>query len=111
MQNRENVMITEADGQTNVTYIGAPLDEALIQAVQAGEEINAYNAVLKGEAILQEDLRLIDDNGIYQDDPVAAHLVSVEADTSPSLSVFHQYGAYISPVFQTKKLPASKAGS
>lgn len=90
MQNRENVMITEADGQTNVTYIGAPLDEALIQAVQAGEEINAYNAVLKGEAILQEDLRLIDDNGIYQDDPVAAHLVSVEADTSPSLSAAFQ---------------------
>ena len=94
MQNRENVMITEADGQTNVAYIGAPLDEALIQAVQTGAEINAYNAVLKGEALLREDLRLIDHNGIYQDDPIAAHLVSVEADTSLLLS----------PAFQTERV-------
>lgn len=48
MQNRENVMITEADGQTSITYIGAPLDENLIQAVRAKEGINACNAVLKG---------------------------------------------------------------
>ena len=94
MQNRENVMITEAEEKTSVTYIGAPLDEALIQAVQAGEKINAYNAALRGEMLLQEDLRLIDYNGIYQDDPVAAHLVSVEAGTSLLLS----------PAFQTERV-------
>lgn len=90
MQNRENVMITEADGQTSVAYIGAPLDEALIHAVRAGEKLNAYNAVLSGEVLLQEDLNLIDYNGIYRDDPVAAHLVSVEADTDPALSTSFQ---------------------
>lgn len=100
MQNRENVMITEADGQTNVTYIGAPLDEALIQAVQARAEINAYNAVLKGEVLLQEDLRPIDYNGIYQEDAIAAHLVSVEADTIPSLS----------PAFQTERVKLTAVG-
>lgn len=92
MQNQENVMITEADGQTGVTYIGAPLDEALIQAVLAREGIHAHNAVLREEILLQEDLRPIDYNGIYQDDPIAAHLVSVEADTTPSLSAAFQTG-------------------
>ncbi|MBD5457185.1 MAG: FtsX-like permease family protein [Lachnospiraceae bacterium] len=90
MQNRENVMITEADGQTSVTYIGAPIDEALIQTVWARDGIDAYNAVLRGDVFLQEDLKLIDRNGIYQDDPIAAHLVSVEADTDPSLSTTFQ---------------------
>lgn len=94
LQNRENVMITEADGQTHVTYIGAPLDEALIQTVLAEGEISTYNAVLKGEALLREDLRLIDYNGIYQDDPIAAHLVPVETDTSILLS----------PAFQTERV-------
>ena len=92
MGNRENVIMTEADGQINVSYIGAPLDDALIQAVGAGEEINAYNAVLRGEMLLQEELRPIDHNGIYQDDPIAGHLVSVEADTSPLLSTAFQTG-------------------
>ena len=41
---------------------------------------------------MQEDLRPIDHNGIYQDDPIAAHLVSVEADTSPLLSTAFQTG-------------------
>lgn len=90
MQSRENVMITEADGQTSVTYIGTPIDEALIQTVWAGDGINAYNAVLRGDAFLQEDLNLIDYNGIYQNDPVAARLVSVEADTDPLLSAAFQ---------------------
>lgn len=90
MQNRENVMITETDGQTSVAYIGAPLDEALIQAVRARQEISAYNAVLRGNFLLQEDLSLIDYNGIYRDDPVAAHLVSVEANTNPALSASFQ---------------------
>lgn len=90
MQNRENVMITETDGQTSVTYIGAPIDEALIQTVWAGDGINAYNAVLSGDAFLQENLNLIDHNGIYQDDPIAAHLVSIEADTDPLLSAAFQ---------------------
>ena len=90
MQNRENVMIIEADGQTSVTYIGAPINETLIQAVHSGEGIEAYNAVLRTDVLLQEDLSLIDHNGIYQDDPIAAHLVSVEADTDPLLSVAFQ---------------------
>lgn len=98
MQNQMNVVITEADGQINVTYIGEPLDEALIQAVRAGEGIHAYNAVLKGEMLLREDLRLIDYNGIYRDDPVASHLVSVEADTSPLLS----------PAFQTEQVKLTR---
>ena len=90
MQNRENVMITEADGQTSVTYIGAPIDEALIQTVWTRQEIDTYNTVLNGDALLQKDLKLIDRNGIYQDDPIAAHLVSVEADIDPLLSVAFQ---------------------
>ncbi len=90
MQNRENVMITEVGGQTRAAYIGAPIDETLIQAVWARDGINAYNAVLRGEVYLQEDLTLIDYNGIYGDDPVAAHLVSVEADTDPLLSAAFQ---------------------
>lgn len=92
MQGRENVLITQADGQTNVTYIGAPLDDALIQAVGSGEGIEAHNAVLRGEILLQEDLRPIDYNKIYQDDPVAAHMVSMEADTSLLLSPAFQRG-------------------
>ena len=90
LQNRENVMITEVDGQTSVAYIGASLDEAVIQTVWARDGINAYNAVLRGDAFLQEDLNLIDHNGIYQDDPIATHLVSVEADTDPLLSTAFQ---------------------
>lgn len=90
MQSRENVMITETDGQTGITYIGAPLDEALIQAVRDRDGINAHNAVLSGELLLQEDLRLIDYNGIYRNDPIAAHLVSVEAATTPLLSAAFQ---------------------
>lgn len=100
MQNRENVMITEADGQTSVTYIGTPIDETLIQTVWAGDWINAYNAVLRGEAILQEDLRPIDYNRIYQEDAIAAHLVSVEADTNPSLS----------PAFQRDRVKLTAVG-
>ena len=92
MQNRENVMITEADGQTSVTYIGAPLDEALIRAVRAREEVDDYNAVIKGKMLLQGDLCLIDYNGIYRDDPIASRLVSVEADTSLLLSPAFQAG-------------------
>lgn len=92
MQNRENVMITEAGGP--------PLDEALIQAVQAEVEVNAYNAVLKGEALMGKDLRLIDYNGIYQNDPIAAHLVPVEADTS----LLH------STAFQTKRVKLTGVG-
>ena len=92
MQNRENVMMTEADGQTGVTYIGAPLDSALIQAVRAREDIDAHNAVLRGEILLQEDLRPIDYNGIYREDPIAAHLVSVETDTAPLLSAAFRTG-------------------
>lgn len=94
MQNRENVMITEADGQTSFTYIGEPLDEDLIQAVRTGEGVDDYNSVMNGEMLLQEDLRLIDYNGIYRDDPIAAHLVSVEADTSLLLS----------PAFQAERV-------
>lgn len=90
MQNRENVMMTEAHGQTNIAYIGAPIDESLIQAVRGREGIHAHNAVLKGEILLQEDLRLIDHNGIYRDDSIAAHLVSVEAATNPPLSAAFQ---------------------
>ena len=52
LQNRENVMITEVDGQTSVAYIGASLDEAVIQTVWARDGINAYNAVLRGDAFL-----------------------------------------------------------
>lgn len=100
MRNQENVMITEADGQTNVAYIGAPLDEAFLQAVGDREEINAYNAVLKGDMLLREDLCLIDYNGIYQEDPIAAHLVSVEADTSLLLSL----------AFQTEQLKLTADG-
>lgn len=92
MQNPGNVRVTEANGQTSVAYIGAPLDEAVIQAVLAKQEINAFNAVLRGEMLLQADLKLIDHNGIYQDDPIAAHLVSVEADTDPLLSTSFQNG-------------------
>lgn len=100
MQNRENVMITEADGQTNVTYIGAPLDDALIQAVRAVDGIVAHDAVLRGELLLQEDLRPIDRNGMYRDDPVAAHLVSVEAHTDLSRS----------PAFQKERLKLTQGG-
>lgn len=90
MQNRENVMITEVGGQTSVTYIGAPINETLIQLIQAGEGINTYNAVLREDVLLQEDLSLIDHNGIYQNDPIAAHLVSVEVYTDPLLSAAFQ---------------------
>lgn len=86
MQNQEHIIISEADGQTRVDYVGTPLDEALIQAVRAKDEINAHNAVLRGEILLQKDLRLIDYNGLYRHDPMAAHLATVEADTDPSLS-------------------------
>lgn len=43
---------------------------------------------------------MIDYNGIYQDDSIAAHLVSVEADTNPSLS----------PVFQKDRMKLTAVG-
>ncbi len=90
MQNRENITISEADGQTNISYIGEPLNEKIVETIQRTQKINSYNAVIKADALLQGDIRLIDYNGKYQDDPAAARLISVEADTRSMYSTDFQ---------------------
>ena len=92
LQNRDHVTVSTAGGQTNITYIGEPLDEKLVQAVLDRGEITECNAVMRGEALLQEELSLVDCNGRYREDVTASHLVSVEADTSLLLSGLFQTG-------------------
>ncbi len=92
MRNRENVRVSEADGQTGVSYIGQPLDEKIVNAVKGIQEVASHNAVIKERALLQGDVRLIDYNGKYQADPEAAHLVSLEADTDSSFADDFQKG-------------------
>ncbi len=79
MQNRENIIVSEADGGTNIRYIGEPLNEKVAEAVQSTERVSDYNCVIKGNAMLREEISLIDYNGKYLEDPVAMHLISVEA--------------------------------
>ncbi len=92
MQNRDNIAVDTVDGQTSMTYIGEPLDWKLIQAILDVQEILEYNVVIRGEALLQENLSLIDYNGRYQEDMTVSRLVSVEADTNPLRSNLFQTG-------------------
>ncbi|MDE6608006.1 MAG: ABC transporter permease [Lachnospiraceae bacterium] len=92
MQNRENVRLSEADGQTNVTYIGEPLNDEIADTIQRTQQISAYNAVMKENVLLQGNIRLIDYNGKYQDDPAAMRLISIEADTGSFYSADFQRG-------------------
>ncbi|MCI8528155.1 MAG: ABC transporter permease [Lachnospiraceae bacterium] len=81
MQNRDNVAVSELDGQTMITYIGQPLNEEIVEVIQRRQNMDLYNAVIKENVLLQGDISLVDYNGKYRSDPVAAHLISVEADT------------------------------
>ncbi len=81
MQNRENIRVSEADGQTSIHYIGEPLNEKVTAAIQGSLNIDTYNAVIKENVLLRGELTLIDFNGNYHDDPVAKQLISVEGDT------------------------------
>ncbi|MCI9141954.1 MAG: hypothetical protein HFH87_04935, partial [Lachnospiraceae bacterium] len=81
MRSRENVKVSEADGQTNITYIGEPLNEEIADLIQKTQQIELYNAVIKENGLLQGDIKLIDYNGKYQNDPVAMRLISIEANT------------------------------
>lgn len=90
MQNRENVKVSELNGEINISYIGEPLNEKIIQAIQTRQNIDVYNAVMKENVLLQGDISLIDFNGKYQSDPVAMHLISVEADTDSMCSMDFQ---------------------
>ncbi|MBD5535677.1 MAG: ABC transporter permease [Lachnospiraceae bacterium] len=90
MQNRDNVKVSELNGQTTISYIGEPLDEKIVEAIQSRQKIDAYNAVIKENVLLQGDINLVDFNGKYQDDPIAMHLISVEADTSSLYSLDFQ---------------------
>lgn len=82
MQNRENIKVSEVNGQTNISYIGEPLNEKIVETIQTRQNIDVYNAVIKENVLLQGEISLVDFNGKYQDDPVAMHLISVEADTN-----------------------------
>lgn len=88
MQNRAYIKVSETDGQTNISYIGDPLNDKIVNAILSNPKINAYNAVIKKNVMLYGDVSLVDFNGKYQDDPVAMHLISAEADTS---SLYSQY--------------------
>lgn len=81
MSSGRNVEVSVENGQTGIRYIGEPLDEKVIAAVKGRQRIEAYNAVLKENARLQEEISLVDYSGNFQDDPVAMHTISVEADT------------------------------
>lgn len=81
MQNRENVVVSESDGETVIRYIGEPLNEKIAEAVQSTRKITDYNAVIRKNVLIQEEISLIDYNGKYLDDDVAMHLISIEADT------------------------------
>lgn len=81
MKNSENVIMSVVDGQTIVNYIGEPLDNKIVEAVQDGQNIEVYNAVIRENVLIKGDLSLVDFNGKYRDDPVAMHLISMEAGT------------------------------
>lgn len=104
MQNRENVKINEVDGQTVIRYTGQPLNREIADIIQniiqGTQKTSAYNAVIKENVLLRGNIRLIDYNGKYQDDPVAMHLISLEADTS----------SLYSADFQRERLKLSEGG-
>jgi len=77
MQNRENIKVSEVNGQTNISYIGEPLNEKIVETIQTRQNIDVYNAIIKENVLLQGEISLVDFNGKYQDDPVAMHLISV----------------------------------
>lgn len=90
MNNAENVKLSEVDGQIVINYIGEPLNEKIIDIIQRTQKIGAYNAVIKDNVQIQENISLVDYNGKYQDDPIAMHFISVEADTSSLYSTDFQ---------------------
>ena len=90
MRNRDNVRVSEEGGQTKITYIGQPLNEEVADTVQRTQQIEFYNAVIKENELLQGDIKLIDYNGKYQDDPIAMRLISIEANTDSLYSADFQ---------------------
>lgn len=90
MRNRDNVRVSDEGGQTKITYIGQPLNEEVADTVQRTQQIELYNAVIKENGLLQGDIKLIDYNGKYQDDPIAMRLISIEANTDSLYSADFQ---------------------
>lgn len=81
MQNRENVEVDQREGQTSIRYTGEPLNERVAEAVASARDIEGCNMVIRQDAMIQEDISLVDFNGNYRDNPEAMRLVSVEAHT------------------------------
>lgn len=86
MNNSGNVQVSQWNGQTSIRYIGEPLNEEVVKMVRNTQRIGAYNAVIKENVLFQGEIRLVDFNGKYQDDPLAMRLISVEADTNSECS-------------------------
>ena len=81
MQNSDNVEVDQEEGQTSIRYVGKPLNEEVAEAIRRSQNIDNYDIVIKREAMLPNHISLVDYNGKYLEDPVAMHLVSVEAHT------------------------------
>lgn len=81
MQNRENVEVDQREGQTSIRYTGEPLNERVAEAIASARDIEGCNMVIRQDAMIQEDISLVDFNGKYRDNPEAMRLVSVEAHT------------------------------
>lgn len=90
MQNRENITVEECNGQTSIRYIGEPLNRNVAEAIQMTQEISGYNAVIRENVMLQEEISLVDYNKKYLDDPVAMHMISMEAHVESTHAVDFQ---------------------
>ena len=93
----ENFIASE-NQSSGVQYVGAPLDDSVIEEVLKTPNIESYNASQIGEAILTnangEYLELVETNNQYDDDETLLHTVTSEMNTDSEKSIFFSKGTF-----------------
>lgn len=93
----ENFIASE-NQSSGVQYVGAPLDDSVIEEVLKTPNIESYNASQIGEAILTnangEYLEPVKTNNQYDDDETLLHTVTSEINTDSEKSSFFSKGTF-----------------
>lgn len=96
----ENFIASE-NQSSGVQYVGAPLDDSVIEEVLKTPNIESYNASQIGEAILTnangEYLEPAKTNNQYDDDEILLHTVTSEMNTDSEKAAFFQKEPFRSP--------------
>lgn len=84
------------NGETGMVYIGEPISDKVVEQVMKTKGIDDLNAYRTGNALLKskdsEYLHLVKTNDRYQDDEIAQHTITSEADTQSAYSSYFQKG-------------------